>query len=282
MYYEHSVLNRGFAEINPITYGAERCEPGHSVRSVRAFYLIHCVFSGKGVFEREGAAYPLEKNSLFLIRPGEATYYSADREDPWEYAWIGFEGRLCPELLESTVFAEGCCTALAPQALRVFDDIRRIPDLLPSTELLLCSSIYQLMAVLQKNSPAALSRPEEYAVRTADFIRANYTNPVSIEGIARILGIDRRYLCRIFSKKYGCSPKDYLVRVRLQKAAELLRQRGCPVREAARAAGYEDMYTFSKIFKKKYGLSPMQYKQHGQCSPQAAGAGTGGMTHDDK
>ena len=97
-------------------------------------------------------------------------------------------------------------------------------------------------------------------MRTADFIRANYTNSVSIEGIARILGIDRRYLCRIFSKKYGCPPKDYLVRIRLQRAAELLQNKGSSVREAARAVGYEDMYTFSKIFKKKYGLSPMQYK----------------------
>ena len=260
MYYEHSVLNRGFSEINPITYGAERCEPGHSVRSTRDFYLIHCVFSGKGIFERAGVTYPLEKNSLFIIRPGEPTYYCADKDVPWEYAWIGFEGKLCNNLLESTVFAEGRCTALVPQALRIFDEIRRTPDLLPSTELLLCSFVYQLMALLQKNSPAALSRPEEYAVRTADFIRANYTNSVSIEGIARILGIDRRYLCRIFSKKYGCPPKDYLVRIRLQRAAELLQNKGSSVREAARAVGYEDMYTFSKIFKKKYGLSPMQYK----------------------
>ena len=74
-------------------------------------------------------------------------------------------------------------------------------------------------------------------MRTADFIRANYTNPVSIEGIAQILGIDRRYLCRIFSQKYGCPPKDYLIRVRLQRAAELLSDTDCSVREAARAAG---------------------------------------------
>ena len=275
MYYEHSVLNRGFAEINPITYGAERCAPGHAVRSTRNFYLIHCIFSGKGVFEREGISYSLEKNSLFLIRPGETTFYCADRESPWEYAWIGFEGRLCPELLEATVFSGNRCTVYMPQALRIFDEIRRTPDLRPSTELLLCSFVFQLMALLQKDPPAALSRPEEYAVRTADFIRANYTNPVSIEGIAQILGIDRRYLCRIFSQKYGCPPKDYLIRVRLQRAAELLSDTDCSVREAARAAGYEDMYTFSKIFKKKYGLSPMQYK---------AGkkeAVPGGITHDN-
>ena len=258
---ERSVLNRSFPGLNPITYGDERCEPGHAYGyASREYYLIHYIMSGCGTFARGGVTYSLHRGCMFLIRPGELTFYQADEKTPWEYIWIGFDGALCPSLLRSSGFTDDVCWRDVPQASSLFEELRSIPDRRPSTELSLCSLLYGLFSILcsQDASPRT---PRDYVARTSDYIRANYALPISIESIASMLGIDRRYLSRIFLRETGVTPKEFLVRVRLNRAAELLETSSCTVTETARSVGYDDVYNFSKIFKKKYGISPAHYRQ---------------------
>lgn len=258
---ERSVLNRDFPGLNPISYGSERCEPGHAYGyASRDYYLIHYIMSGKGIFARGGITHSLHRGCMFLIRPGELTYYQADEQSPWEYIWLGFDGSLCAPLLQSAGFSDDVCWRDAPQVSYLFEELRTIPDRQPSTELSLCSLLYQLFSALcsQDSAPHA---PRDYVTRTSDYIRANYALPVSIESIASMLGIDRRYLSRIFLRETGMTPKEYLVRIRLSRAADLLENSSCTVTETARSVGYDDVYNFSKIFKKKYGISPAYYRQ---------------------
>ena len=258
---ERSVLNRCFPGLNPITYGEEQCEPSHSYGyASREYYLIHYVISGKGIFARGGKTHALYRGCLFLIRPGELTFYQADEKNPWEYVWIGFDGSLCPELLEAAGFSDGVCWKEASQLAGAFEELRAVPDRQPSTELTLCSLLYEIFGILcaQDASPRT---PRDYVARTADYIRANYALPVNIESIASMLGIDRRYLSRIFLREMGETPKEFLVRVRLNRAAELLKTSACTVTETARSVGYDDVYNFSKIFKKKYGISPAYFRK---------------------
>ena len=79
--------------------GKESCQPGHYFGpAVRPHYLIHVILEGKGIFQKSGVTYSLKKGDAFLIPPMESTYYQADQEDPWIYAWVGFDGKSCPEL----------------------------------------------------------------------------------------------------------------------------------------------------------------------------------------
>ena len=89
------LTNRHLSDINPLIAGEEACEPGHSFGpAVRRYTLIHYVLRGKGMYYAYGNAYPVEAGQAFLILPDEVTTYAADREDPWHYQWIGFEGGL--------------------------------------------------------------------------------------------------------------------------------------------------------------------------------------------
>ena len=86
--------------------GKESCQPGHYFGpAVRPHYLIHVILEGKGIFQKSGVTYSLKKGDAFLIPPMESTYYQADQEDPWIYAWVGFDGKSCPEILSQTVFS---------------------------------------------------------------------------------------------------------------------------------------------------------------------------------
>jgi AraC-like DNA-binding protein len=96
----------------------------------------------------------------------------------------------------------------------------------------------------------------QYCIKAADYIQANYQSHITIDGIAKNLGIDRRYFSRIFTKYIGVSPQKYLVDYRLEKAKMLMSTGAYSVSEVAASVGYDDIFAFSKIFKKKYGVPP--------------------------
>lgn len=259
-----SVLNKGFKEINPLNFGWEDCECGHSFGPAsREYYLIHYIISGSGSFERNGISYSLSKGSMFLIRPYELTFYKADIMEPWEYIWIGFTGELVPQLLENSGFSGDNSTLCIPSLRNTFLSMKEAVNLSHSAELYLTSKIFEMFSILQEEHRPSQSASSAslYSKRARDHIMANYINHISVEGMANMLGIDRRYLCRVFYKYIGDTPQNFLVNYRLEKAADLLAKHGYSVSEAARSTGYDDIYNFSKMFKKKFGVPPSRYKQ---------------------
>ena len=57
----------------------------------------------------------------------------------------------------------------------------------------------------------------------------------------------------------GTSPREYLMRLRLEKAAELMVIHGEKPSTAGASVGYVDLYHFSKVFKQHFGMSPRAY-----------------------
>ena len=83
--------------------GVQRCGSCHSWGpAVRDHYLIHYVVSGKGIFSCGGTEYHLSAGDGFLVVPSKVVYYAADRENPWEYCWVGFNGSDAKRLMGQT------------------------------------------------------------------------------------------------------------------------------------------------------------------------------------
>lgn len=74
-------------------FGEEACAPGYGFGpTVRSYYLIHFVRSGRGKLHCGGRVCLVGPGQGFLILPGEETYYQASFEQPWHYAWVGYRG----------------------------------------------------------------------------------------------------------------------------------------------------------------------------------------------
>ena len=99
--------NERFLDLQLYQYGWEQCAPLHSYGPhVRNHFLFHYVISGRGVLDAtepngETRHYRLEAGQGFLICPGLVNTYCADREDPWKYVWLEFDGLRVPEYLNS-------------------------------------------------------------------------------------------------------------------------------------------------------------------------------------
>lgn len=255
------LLNKGFHDVNPVVCGWQNCDSGHSFGpAIREYYLIHYILDGKGTFERKGVIYNLIKGNMFLIRPHELTFYKADLENPWSYVWIGFNGALAEELIDGSGFNQNPIV-YSPSCAFIFNNMISAYKLSQSPEMYLCGLIFELFARLKEENNVSTSAAQIYAQRAENYIQSNYMYDISVAGIAKMLGIDRRHLYRIFAEYIGTSPQNYIVRYRLGKAAELLSHYDCNVSEAARSCGYKDTFNFSKMFKKEYGMCPSEYKK---------------------
>lgn len=95
------------------------------------------------------------------------------------------------------------------------------------------------------------------------YIQMNYRKEISLEEIANHVAISSYYLSRIFSKSEGITYKDYLIKLRMEKAKQLLRDGKKSIKEISIEVGYVDQNYFSRAFKKYYHKSPKEFYSKG-------------------
>ncbi len=89
-----------------------------------------------------------------------------------------------------------------------------------------------------------------------DLIHSQYADPISIDDLARASGTSRFHMSRLFRDAVGQSPYQYLLRIRIERAAELLRSGKQSVTEVAFAVGFGDLGRFSRMFRALTGAAP--------------------------
>jgi len=92
----------------------------------------------------------------------------------------------------------------------------------------------------------------------AERVEARHT----LADLARYAGLSRYHFLRTFKSVTGITPRQWLIRARLQRAAQLLRSGSTPVTEIAFEAGFEDLSNFIRTFRREFGLSPSHYRTH--------------------
>ncbi|KPA09141.1 AraC family transcriptional regulator [Candidatus Magnetomorum sp. HK-1] len=118
----------------------------------------------------------------------------------------------------------------------------------------------------KSQSPYLLFRFEKIhgdkdVLNVQNWLEKNFNNEVSVALLADKAGMSRRTFERRFKKATGDSPLQYLQRIRIENAKQLLERGGKTFDEITYMVGYEDSSTFSRFFKKTTGLSPVLYKK---------------------
>lgn len=96
--------------------------------------------------------------------------------------------------------------------------------------------------------------------RVMEMIETQYAQNLTVAQIAETVGYNAAYLGRAFDQETGMSIREYLAKVRTEKAAALLRAGGKTAEEIARLVGYADYPLFWRQFKAAFGVSPEAYR----------------------
>jgi signal transduction histidine kinase/ABC-type sugar transport system substrate-binding protein/AraC-like DNA-binding protein len=92
------------------------------------------------------------------------------------------------------------------------------------------------------------------------YLHQNYAQPVSRKDVASAVCVSENYLSQIFREEMRISPWDYLARLRIEKAKELLSSKDESVTSIATQVGFNDSAYFSRVFGKLTGMSPKEWR----------------------
>jgi predicted TIM-barrel enzyme/AraC-like DNA-binding protein len=105
------------------------------------------------------------------------------------------------------------------------------------------------------------NRKDDYIAYIKQFIHEHYASDIKLSDLSLVTHVSSNYLSTKFKQEVGCSFTQYLVKYRINKAAELLEKENIRCNEIAGMVGYRDYAQFSKMFKKYKGLSPNLYRE---------------------
>ncbi len=216
--------------------------------------------------------YQVKSGQGFLLFPGQVCTYIADRELPWEYVWLEFDGLRAKE----TVELAGLHPANPVYKARYKDIYETVKEEMlyivnhrEESPFHLIGHLYLFIDSLLRSSTSAQlgkeNRLRDFYIKEAfAFIEQNFQNDISVEDIAAACGLNRSYFGKIFHESMGKTPQEFLISYRMTKATELLKLTDLSIADIGNVVGYPNQLHFSRAFKNAYQVSPRQWRnEHG-------------------
>lgn len=230
--------------------------------------LIACV-SGGGTCKIAGNTWEIGAGDLLFLPPREHHTYQSSRKSPWTIFWIHFRGlRADDHLANLGVSIEQPVISVDDAAVMIdaFEDTFRhaTHGFGPAALTGLSTSFARLLGLAKVHHRVHGSRfpkAENRLLKVLSLMRQQLAHPWTLEGLAAEAGMSIPHFTELCRQQTGMPPLALLIRLRLQRAMDLLQQGNHNVAEAGLAVGYEDPFYFSRLFRKHMGVPPSACRQ---------------------
>ena len=128
---------------------------------------------------------------------------------------------------------------------------------LPDWENMIYYEFNKLLICINRLNSVDCAGGDDVLLSVKRYIDENYASEVSVNKLAESLGYSDSHFRLIFSKRFGVSPRDYLINKRCHKAIELLKFSNFSCAYIAAQCGFYDSSQLTRILKSRYNLTPM-------------------------
>ncbi len=240
-------------------------EKYYTKRRNESSYLLSFTYEGKGVLEYEKKTYTLKKGEGFLIDCRKPHYYKSGASR-WTHADLHFSGYLSDDFFE--LFAKNDYLKFQQPTDGNFQTqleelVELYTGLTPYRELLISQKINSLLTLLLTSAPfykKSVSRVPENLVYLLTYIQNYYHKHLTLDSLSDFSGISKPHLIRLFRKYVGCTPREYILRLQIENAKQLLESTALTIKQIGIMVGIEDANYFSRFFKSRAGLSPQDWR----------------------
>lgn len=229
-----------------------------------AFVIIT---DGEGYFQAgEGERQRVQAGSWFCLYPGTVFQYGPDAGGYWDEYYFTVEGARIEEWLGDWLYlhdrvkkapAGDVLTGKMEMMFMLIDS--HLPGNLDRAALMLESFLYELIALGEEERTESAGRGRTLLKVIEDLSRTLHL-PLAAEEIAARHHISVSTLRRMVHEYSGYPLNEYIHRLKVAEAKNILLNTDMSVKDIGEALGYKDMFYFSRVFKKMTGLSPRTYR----------------------
>lgn len=251
----------------PAFGGRERCNPDYRIsRQSYGYHGLEYVTEGRGWVNLAGRRGELQPGSVFAYSAGMRCEMGTAVHDPMVKYFFCFSGREGLARLRRSGLAVGTVRTVINHAeiRAIADDLIRDGQRVSRHTREICSTLFNLLLLKFADSTHGGTDINEPArvnfLRCKALIDAETPTLRTLDEIAGRVGLEKSSVCRLFRRFQGTSPYQYLLRQKMNRAAETLLHHGGLVKEVAGQMGFSDPLHFSRSFKAVHGKSPSRLR----------------------
>lgn len=230
-------------------------------------YLFQYTLGGSGTVKIGGEEYTVDRGKGFFLKiPGEECYYFDEKrnEAPWEFIYIMFE---CNGAEEYCMYIENHLGKIIGlpvwhQAVRLLFEIHGQAKKQMLSPFLLNGKVFEFLCILCSVKKEIGNADPALVINAKAYMEENYGRPIGISDVAEWLEVSQSHLSREFYKITGVKPIEYMTKLRLTHAVDLLSTTSGRLDEISASSGFSSTNYFNKVFKKHMGMTPAQFRKY--------------------
>ena len=234
---------------------------------------------GAGWCELAGVRHEIGPGQVLVIPPGRPHRYYADAVAPWSIWWLHVTGEDVPDLLDAIGLTEAQPTGALVDPYPAFALVESICDRLARDEtraslIAAAGAAWNLLAQLAAERERRAVTDHEPLRIVQDHLREQLGAPVSVPALAELAGFSTSHFSARFRASTGFSVLEYVKRLRMARARQLLITSDHTVADIAASVGYADPFYFSRQFTAVNGVCPRTFRTraHEEAAPMARSA----------
>jgi AraC-like DNA-binding protein len=247
--------------------GIFQTKPGYfTEREYLNSFLVVYTVSGQGRLKYRGQSYTLRPGDVFFIDCMEDHRYETDPDDLWRILWVHFNGSSSQGYYQQYSLQGSPVIKLGPESgvPRIIErliDIHRQKDVRAewAASLLLVELLTELLAAGSgPMSARPIPKTIEAVMKDMD---QRFFERITLDEWAAKHAMSKYQLAKQFKKYTGVTPNEYVIRLRMTFAKELLAYSDDSVAEIAAKAGIDNVSHFINLFKAREGVTPLAYRK---------------------
>lgn len=248
-------------------FGIEKSPPGYHIddRNMN-IYIFNCVIDGKGTFNGR----PFGKGMCYYSKVRQNHSMYSDKREPWVSVWFSIDGSVGKEIADrlDEKHPDQMFTFSYPEELLRFAecmlyDFKHVQN----TAEYIDGIIHLLMTFLDPDPDVAFSDSGKFTLHQRKVIRQSIVtieknlSTITVAGLAEEAHWEVKYFSKIFTLVTGITPKEYLIRTKMEMAAHYLVDTTYSIEDITSLLGYKHRNCLNAIFKQTYGMNPSEYRR---------------------
>lgn len=230
-------------------------------------YQLLYVADGQAWFVADNIDTPAKPGDFLIYSPNSPQNYHYHLKDKPDIYWVHFAGYLTAHLLDQLNLKTDCVLSsqlnesITRRWLQMIRELTLKQSGFQTLVPICCIEILTLLSRQMTPLNTKELRSQKIIMNAMEYISNELAGSFNIQELARHLGVSVSWLNLKFKSCTGMSPMQYIIKIKMARAQELLHTTDYSVTEISQMCGYDDPLYFSRLFHKHTKMSPREFRK---------------------